>query len=343
MKCLLHAAALLASSLGVAVMGQGCFFIGDDDEHERDPFEDVRECQVDADCGQLATDDVCYSEPYCDQGSFTCRIDFQQDDDLCQCDSPFHCELAGLEQLGCNIVSCTSDHQCVEEIVSAGPSPAEVDGDCQTWTCDGESAEAIVESTLDDLPDDANACTADTCSESGPEHDALEDGSACGSDGVCYATECINGCQPENPDACGDEGPNEPTNDDGFAATSVNEFDESCGMLDADDIDWFEVYIEDEDFETDVIGFDIQSSANSIELCAYVVCEEGAATGGCANMVDGPIAGARGCCWNGAPSTLSPTWDLDCTGTSDDSGTMFFSLRAPNGDACETYRISAHY
>jgi hypothetical protein len=53
--------------------------------------------------------------------------------------------------------------------------------------------------------------------------------------------------------------------------------------------------------------------------------------------------GSEGCCWTGDPSTLSPTWDLDCTGSDDDSGTMFYSVRAPNGGACETYRISAHY
>jgi hypothetical protein len=64
--------------------------------------------------------------------------------------------------------------------------------------------------------------------------------------------------------------------------------------------------------------------------------------GGCANKLPGP-QGSYGCCWQGPPESLTPTWDLDCTGTSEDSGTLFFSVRAPAGDTCENYVVSAHY
>jgi hypothetical protein len=84
-----------------------------------------------------------------------------------------------------------------------------------------------------------------------------------------------------------------------------------------------------------------------VELCAYVRCDNhydgGVAEGaGCSDKLPGP-QGSVGCCWQGAPASLSPTWDMDCTGTSDDSGTMYFSLRALGGDLCETYVVSAHY
>ena len=328
----------VAAGVVFSTLGSACLFVGDDDGPESPVNSD--ECAIDGDCQHLAKNDPCYAQPVCNQQR-SCEVEFLLDDDACQCEYAGQCEGLGFLETDCNVVSCSDDHQCSEELVPAGPSPFDAEGDCTSVTCDGESPDGNSMEDADDLPNDNNECTADICEPDGPQHNAFDDGSACRSDGVCYGGQCFDGCQPEDPDACGDEGPNEPSNNDGFAATSVNEFQESCGMLDGEDVDWFEVYIVDEDLEMDIIEIDVMSSAATVEICAFVNCESGTASG-CSNIQSGPN-GSSGCCWQGDPNELAPTWDLDCSGTSDDSGTLFYSVRAPGGGACETYRISAHY
>ncbi len=325
---------------GFVLMSSACLF-GDDDD--RAPSHPSRECEDATQCGHLNDGDACYGSAYCEPNTFTCRRDFLQDDDRCQCHSWLNCRTFGLEPLGCNEITC-EDHQCGEVIVPEGPSPDERLGDCVELACDGENKEPIITVNLEDIHDDKNGCTVDTCTEDGPENDAVDDGTICeDGDGVCYAGACYPGCVPNDPESCGDEGPSEPANNDAFAATTVGEHTESCGMLDGDDVDWFEMYVVDEDFETDILGFEVRSSAATIELCVYVLCDNGGFPGGgCGNKQAGPL-GSRGCCWTGPPSSLEPTWDLDCADTSDDSGTVFYSVRAPGGGACETYRVSGHY
>lgn len=327
---------MVSMGLAFSTMGAACFF--DRDDEQRQP---TRECESDTQCGHLNSDDACFGNAYCDD-DFSCRVDFLQDDDRCQCDGAWDCRAFGYEELGCNLVSCSDDHQCSETLAPAGSSPAEREGDCADLTCDGENKEPIVNVNLNDIRDDNNSCTTDTCNEDGASNTPVADGTACG-DGVCFDAMCHAGCAPSNPDSCGDEGPNEPANNDGFAATSVNEHQQSCGMLDGDDVDWFELYIVDEEFETDIIGIDVVASAPTVEICAFVLCDNGGFPGGgCGNKQQGPV-GSDGCCWTGDPKTLSPTWDLDCSDTTDDSGTLFVSVRAPSGSDCESYRISAHY
>lgn len=329
----------LSWGLGAATLGAACFF-GDDDDHERRIEE--RECEDDSQCAHLNGPDACYGAAYCDE-RFTCQRDFLQDDDACQCDFWVHCLALGYEEIGCNEITCEA-HQCGEVVVPAGPSPDERAGDCVDLTCDGVEKELVSLVNLDDVDDDGNSCTVDTCTEDGPAHAPLADGDICqDGSGICYGASCYPGCVPENPEACGDEGPSEPANDDAFAASSVSENTESCGMLDGDDVDWYEMYIVDEEFETDILGLSVVSSAPTIEICAFVLCDDGGFPGGgCGNKQAGPL-GSEGCCWTGAPSSLAPTWDLDCSDTSDDSGTVFYSVRAPSGGDCETYRVSAHY
>jgi hypothetical protein len=40
---------------------------------------------------------------------------------------------------------------------------------------------------------------------------------------------------------------------------------------------------------------------------------------------------------------VRPEWDLDRTGTGEDSGTAYVNVRAPGGDACERYAIVGGY
>ena len=53
--------------------------------------------------------------------------------------------------------------------------------------------------------------------------------------------------------------------------------------------------------------------------------------------------GSLGCCWSGAPATLEPTWDMDCTGSNEDEGTTYVSVKTPGGDTCEQYAIYGGY
>jgi hypothetical protein len=69
--------------------------------------------------------------------------------------------------------------------VAAGtPVVDQVAGDCHVAVCDGAGGteESIDD---DDVPDDDNDCTADSCQNGVEQHEALSVGSACGNDGVC--------------------------------------------------------------------------------------------------------------------------------------------------------------
>jgi hypothetical protein len=340
---------LACLGFGLVATTGACFFGGNDDD-DRLPPPDVPECTQDGDCADLDDGDVCFAAPVCRERS--CRRDFLQDAEGCQCQSPWDCRDLGMEELGCNVVMCAGlTHQCSEEIAPAGPAPEQDVGGCSELRCDGESRIGFETVDVDDIDDDGNPCTVDSCSEAGPLHEPFADGEPCAdTSGLCYSGVCaiLPGCQPANPEACGGEGPSEPANDTGTGASQYSEYAQVCGMLDEDDVDWFKLYLVDEDFEENIIGFDFHGSAPTLEVCAYVRCNNAGAPdggypdGGCDTKLDGPD-GSLGCCWQGAPESLEPTWNLNCTGTEDDGGTLWFSVRAIGGDACDTYTLSAHY
>ena len=116
-----------------------------------------------------------------------------------------------------------------------------------------------------------------------------------------------------------------------------------CGMLDGDDYDWYEMNLIDEDFVTDIFELTIHSSARTLEVCTFMDCHGTTnALGACSNKISGPH-NSIGCCWQGDPAAIRPSWDIDCAGQSDDGGTMYIAVRAPEGGTCETYTLSAHY
>jgi hypothetical protein len=333
---------LVGLGWGVCVVATGACFFRDDDPEPEPPIPP--ECVEDAECAHLDDGDPCYAPARCDETG-TCDREFLQNADDCQCDFFLDCFDLGYEEQGCNEITCDDAHQCGEIIAPEGPAPDQTAGDCKVVTCDGDTTLGVEETDALDVADDNNPCTADTCGEMGAVHEVLADGEHClDGSGICYAGLCYPGCVPTDPESCGGEGPSEPLNDTSPSQYGRN--NQVCGMLDEDDIDWFELYLVDEELETDILGFDVHSSAATVELCAYVLCNNYAAggypEGGCANKVDGPN-GSVGCCWTGAPEALDPSWDLNCTDTNDDAGTMYFSVRTLGGDACDTYTISAHY
>ena len=334
-------ASVLVAVTAAGPVVAGCFG-DDDDERALPPPPPPPECTVDADCAHEDDGDPCYAPPECDENSKSCYRRFLQDLVECQCQSEYHCEELGYQELGCNVVLCDPQHKCTEAVVPAGPAKDQVDGDCAELRCDGESKEPIDEVDPTDLPDDDNECTVDTCEAGGPTLTPVPTGDAClDGSGVCYTAWCYPGCLPENPDACGTEGANEPNNDFAGSANSLVDV-YTCGFLGGDDIDWYVKAVEDDSFESDVLGFSVHSTAPAIELCAYIACHNwasgGIPEGGCGNKID-LGNNTLGCCWTGQPDTLANTWELDCTDTGDDVGTLWVTVRAVDGDGCETYTV----
>jgi hypothetical protein len=115
-----------------------------------------------------------------------------------------------------------------------------------------------------------------------------------------------------------------------------------CAFSSSTDVDWYPFNAVDGDFSNDVLHFRFWSLAPTIEVCAYARCRVGSPGGGCASKIGGPN-GSLGCCWTGAPNTLAPSWDLDCSGTSDDDATIYVSVKTPGSDACEPYLMKGGY
>jgi hypothetical protein len=293
------------------------------------------------DCAHLDDGDACFAPARCTANH--CVREFLQNDTDCQCNVPWQCPDLGFQDYDCAILRCEM-HRCKQSIMQKGPAPddKQSDADCERVWCDGTSELSVAEPDLADN-DDANACTLDSCSDGGPLHEPIADGEPCqDGGGLCYAGTCYPGCVPVNAAACANEGPGEPENDTATGAMQYTSGTEVCGMLDGADVDWYEMDLVDTDFEENIMRFELHGSPASLEICAFVACVSGQPSGGCSNHVTGP-QNMLGCCWEGSPEGLSPEWDLDCTDTSDDSGTLLLSVRAPGGDACETYRLTAHY
>lgn len=334
--------------MGVCVLGAlvaGCR------RHDDEPPVDPDACATDADCAHLDDGDTCFAPPTCDVATMRCSRRFLQNDTDCQCTFGPHCWDLGYEERGCNIVDCDyATHQCSEEIVPEGLAPRPRRGDCTDVFCDGTSPDAMPRLAPDDFDDDGNTCTVDACSEVDmgvTTHEPLADGLPClDASGICYGARCYPGCVPEDFASCGTEGERELYDDTAEGADLVPATD-VCGMLDGTDIDWVRKRIEDASFMTDILTFEVHSTAPAIELCAYVRCSNwmsgGRPGGGCREKIAGPVAGSWGCCWQGSPETVRPRWDLDCPDTSDDEGYLWYSLRAIGGDACETYALSVSY
>jgi hypothetical protein len=100
--------------------------------------------------------------------------------------------------------ACTEDRcegsACVFSATSNGPAPTQLPGDCRVIQCQGGMPSE--EPDDGDLPEDDNACTADTCSAGTPHNTPRPDGEACslnGSAGHCEGGACTVDCGPGLP------------------------------------------------------------------------------------------------------------------------------------------------
>ncbi len=93
----------------------------------------------------------------------------------------------------CTIDDCTSG-TCSHTPATDGVAPEQVTGDCKTAACSNGHVFELADDT--DLPDDANDCTKDSCSEGVPTFAGVAAGTACSTNGgvVCsggVASACV--------------------------------------------------------------------------------------------------------------------------------------------------------
>lgn len=105
-----------------------------------------------------------------------------------------HCECP--TDLGpCELATCEDD-DCVVTYNWGTPDELQTYGDCQAVACVGQT-QPIELFDEDDVPDDGNACTVETCTEDGPVQERLPFGSSCEGTGVCAAEVVCVSCAGE--------------------------------------------------------------------------------------------------------------------------------------------------
>lgn len=294
------------------------------------------QCRLDADCAYLDTDGDDCTKAICQSGR--CAESLVRGTAECQCHQATDCTY--YERQACNQVTCDA-HKCSKKTVPAGPAPVQNAGDCATDVCDGSSEVATKQYDESDLGDTANPCMVRSCGESGIQATKVDNGTACNGDGICFEGACMT-CKPQNASSCGGEGPGEPSNDSSSSPAAYPQDKAFCAFSSGSDIDWYTFNAEDKDLSYDSFRFTVWSTAPTVEVCVYVKCGSGSPMGACGTKLPGPN-GSQGCCWSGAPDSVKPTWDLDCSGTGEDSGTAYVSVRTPGGGTCEPYAIVGGY
>lgn len=96
------------------------------------------------------------------------------------------------------MISVCAEGACQLQVATAGTLPrAQTEGDCLELICDGRGATLPRDSLGDTPADDANECTDEACSPSGPEHTPLAAGAKCAEVGVCNGKGRCGVCLPD--------------------------------------------------------------------------------------------------------------------------------------------------
>ncbi len=171
-------------------------------------------CTIETAAEDCNDDDPCTFDQ-CDS-SGECLIEPWPDGTACDADDG----TAGSCQAGACVVECTRADECdddnactvdscdsrvgacVNDPLDGVDAPVDVQtpGDCSIIACVGGNE--VAQADDEDLEDDRNECTVDTCSRGTPVHDPAVSGFPCGADGLCdgagACAECIS------PDDCTD-------------------------------------------------------------------------------------------------------------------------------------------
>ncbi|WP_437623399.1 hypothetical protein [Sorangium sp. So ce1151] len=80
---------------------------------------------------------------------------------------------------------------CSVEVAPTGtPLAEQTPGDCRELRCDGHGGQQAAPA-LDDVGDDGNECTADSCGPAGPTHARVPTGTECAA-GLCQDGDCVD-------------------------------------------------------------------------------------------------------------------------------------------------------
>jgi hypothetical protein len=111
------------------------------------------------------------------------------------CMQPADCPDPGNE---CILRTCDAGMCGTEPAISGTPLAMQIPGDCKEVYCDGSGSTEQGPSDTD-LPNDANDCTSDVCTDGVPSNPPLEAGAACGATGdlVCDGAGSCVGCVAE--------------------------------------------------------------------------------------------------------------------------------------------------
>ncbi len=135
------------------------------------------------------------------------------------CEADAECD----DQNPCTVDTCDlSRGLCVRDPLNnvEADASAQTAGDCSVVECD--NGQPVDVPDPDDLPDDGNDCTTDTCRGGSPVFEPVGSGEACDGDGFCDgAGECVECLAPEDCDHL-------PPDDDCQQRTCVNNL---CGQV----------------------------------------------------------------------------------------------------------------
>ncbi len=162
---------------------------------------DGNDCTEDKCTGGVASNPPAAADTACSTGVCDGAASCVACNDPAQCPAPPICVTA----------TCVA-HACATAAVAAGtvaPPAQQQAADCQDVVCDGKGA-ASQAPNPNDLPNDANQCTADTCSAAGtptfaplPAHAACTQGGGSVCDGKSSCVGCLDNSDCPPPNTCG--------------------------------------------------------------------------------------------------------------------------------------------
>jgi len=244
----------------------------------------------------------------------------------------------------CERVDCV-EQQCVYGPVPADAQDDDISGDCQVLVCDGAGAGTPI-ADPNDIPDDANGCTQDLCTQSGPENRPQAPGSACDDGGYCSAALLCQPC-PER-DGCLDDSAAEPNQSQGAADPRPQRSDAdgpayACEALGSPgDVDWFT--LDTLDLAIGKVAPAIAITPATLQICVYFQCKQGGTSVQCpeGSVADNAPLGQQGCCGLGQ---LAP--QIDCKDFNEDA-TLWLTVRhdpdaASEPAACQNYQLGYEY
>lgn len=151
-------------------------------------------------------------------------------------------------------------------------------------------------------------------------------------------TECMNGDKEKEPNDTESEAQDLGTiNDKDSNGESI-----SGVIAGAGDVDWFKYSGEDDFLYSVDPTREFLSNGFDLRICKFIQCTENAVPefGDCpgATTAETSPGGRPGCC-----GTSGFTLDFDCSGTTNDSATVYIRVDSSAGEECAPYTVNYHF